>query len=464
MTMKIDWNVPKKDLREYQIDDLATLINNPRHLNRSEPATGKTGSAVTLIEYVWQYEHASTVFVNTSSIAAKNKAEILAHTRGLEPDQIWFFDPKKPPKSPPAVVMITADSLARHWDKLPAMMDKPIGLALCDEQHLYYSTHGSARTQAFYQFMKRVKVPRYVPLTGSIIRGRMDSAYPTIQLIEPSYYGDHTYFKMIHGVWDLETNKLIDWQNYERLELILNAHSINRTFTEVYGEENKLIIPVSIPIKFGKQEEAYRQFEREAFLELDAGDILTATEPGVFVTRCRQILSHPHTLVGLVKEGETTAKEDWLFDEILGGQYTCGMIFSPLVPEQQRIYQMMLDRGFRVALINGAVSMNDRAEINDRLERRELDYVIASPITAGVGFNWGHMEFAVFLGCDYMDDSFYQGYRRGIRGVRETPLRIYLARYLNTIEYRMWQIIERKSEIAHLVDPKREKLTGLSRV
>ncbi len=448
---------PRQVPRPYQVDDLGMYINNLRILNRSEPATGKTLPTCLLFQYVWDYEKKAGLFVSTKSILRKNQRELIDST-DFTLEDTWVFDPLKLPKHKVKVIFVTMDSLKRYSNLILSWLAAPCGLLAGDEWHLYCSTNDSARTQFAYQVMK--EIPRFVPMTGTPIRGRMSSAYPMVQLIEPVYYGDYSMFMSYHAEYDIVKRKVTGWRNFEKLETILNHHSINHTFKEIYGEENKVIIPVSIEMG-EKQRKLYKQFEEFAWVELNDEEILTAETPGVHTIRCRQILGHPEKF-GLAKDNDFTAKDQWIMDEILGGQFKKVMFFSALVPEQERLYRHMTAMGLRVGLINGSTSLDERSRIDEQIQSGDLDFVIASPIAAGVGFNWGCMEAAVYLTIDYMDDSFIQSYRRGIRGARETALRIYLLRYLDSIEYRMWQIIEQKSVITFKVDPSREVLTGLS--
>jgi hypothetical protein len=62
----------------------------------------------------------------------------------------------------------------------------------------------------------------------------------------------------------------------------------------------------------------------------------------------------------------------------------------------------------------------------------------------------------VFVSLDYQDDSFTQAYKRGIRGVRDTPLLVKVLMYENSIDYRIFQIVQRKSEDNHQVDETKE--------
>jgi SNF2 family DNA or RNA helicase len=136
-------------------------------------------------------------------------------------------------------------------------------------------------------------------------------------------------------------------------------------------------------------------------------------------------------------------------------------VFATLKPEQNRIRAVLEREGLRVAMINGDVSMSKRAEIDAKFQRGEIDWIVASPATAGVGFNWQRAAVVVFTSPSYMDDEIVQAYRRAIRGIRETPLPIYLPQYTGTVEDRILEIVEEKSRLAAKVDPTREPLTGL---
>jgi hypothetical protein len=62
----------------------------------------------------------------------------------------------------------------------------------------------------------------------------------------------------------------------------------------------------------------------------------------------------------------------------------------------------------------------------------------------------------IFVSLDYMDTSFFQAYRRMIRGVRKTPLRITILEYARSLDRRIFRIVQAKSGLARAVDPTRE--------
>ena len=122
-------------------------------------------------------------------------------------------------------------------------------------------------------------------------------------------------------------------------------------------------------------------------------------------------------------------------------------------PQQDRLVEICRKMGFRVGLINGTVSTKKRGEIDEQFQAGLLDIVVASPATASVGFNWGHLDTVIFMSIDFMDSSFLQGYRRAMRGVRTSPLLIYVMEYEKSVDQRIFQIVEIKSAMAVEVDP-----------
>ena len=117
---------------------------------------------------------------------------------------------------------------------------------------------------------------------------------------------------------------------------------------------------------------------------------------------------------------------------------------------------MLTKVGLRVGLINGNVSAPKRAKIDEAFRAGQLDVVVASPDTAGIGFNWGHCDHIIFASLDYKDTAFFQAYRRCMRDKREKPLWITVLYYEELVDERVMDIIEWKSTHANKVDPTRE--------
>jgi len=443
------------ELRPYQIEDLSFYIRNKKCLNRSDTGTGKTASVCVMFKYVSDYEHGSSIWVMPKSLLGKNAEELINWTglstliyRGKPTKDKWrgeVYD----------VILTTADTLMAHYETIRLMLKKKLTLLACDESHLYYSSITSKRCEFFVALSR--KTDRVIFATATVIRGRLDSSFPIIHTIEPRYYGHHRGFMDAHAVRDSFTNSIIGWRNADKVGKLLERHSISHTFRDVYGNRNLVYLPVTVELD-PKHRKLYEQFEQMAMLELDDQSILSATEAGVYTIRCRQILSCPEVLGLKVAE---ISKDWWLFENILGGQFERVVIFSAVVGEQVRLLEKVAAAGFSVELINGTVSGEKRVKIDEAFRRGDLQVIIASPATAGVGWNWQIMEACVFMSTDYTDDGFTQAVARGVRGVRETALPIFIPQYQRTIEQKVLGIIQKKSILAHAVDARKEVLKGL---
>jgi len=353
------------------------------------------------------------------------------------------------------VILTTADTLMNHFETIRLMLKKKLTLIACDESHLYYSSITSKRCEFFVALSR--KIERVIFMTATVIRGRLDSSFPIIHTIEPRYYGNHRSFMDQHCVRDSFTNQVIGWRQADKVGKLLEKHSISHTFQEIYGDRNLVYLPVSVELD-PKHRKFYEQFEQMAMLELEDESVLSATEAGVHTIRCRQILACPEVL-GL--KVPTIGKDEWLLENVLSGQFERVVIFSAVQGEQVRLHRLVEEAGFTVELINGNTSGEKRVKIDERFRRGELQVIVASPITAGVGYNWSLMEACVFMTTDYLDDSFTQAVARGVRGVRATALPVLIPQYQKSIEQKVLGIIQKKSRLAHEVDARKEILSGL---
>ncbi|AJD82958.1 hypothetical protein PJWF_00064 [Achromobacter phage JWF] len=444
----------KKTPRPHQIVDLAFYIQTRRCLNLSDPGAQKTGSAAMYSWYLASEKNTKSVWAMPKSLLRKNKVDLLEFSH-FRDEEVLILDGTPAQREQmllrrePKVLLMGFDRWSSDWENI--LHHHPqIGHLTVDEMHLGYAGHDSGRTQALYDSMKEVDT--FLGMTGTIIKGRLTSAYPALNIIEPRFYGTYGAFLGYHAVRD-DGGKITGWRNHEKLRQIFMNVAVRHTFEEVHGPESKVIIPELCDMS-PAQRKVYDSMEADALVELE-DSFLSAGSPGTSAIRCRQLMAHPETF-GL-KVG-TTGKDERLKIH-LGNAVQSGepiAVFASLIPEQLRIVELAKSLGLRTGLINGTVSAARRAEIDAQFQAGLLDCVVASPATAGIGFNWNHLRVMVFASLDYQDDSFMQAYRRGIRGKRETPLLIYVLEYRDSIDQRIMKIIEMKSRESHLVDPTKE--------
>lgn len=432
-----------------QMGDLAFYMAHHRGLNISDPGCRKTGSACVYAYWLWTEKKVGTAWAMPLSLLKKNREEMLAFT-DFKPEDVIIVtgtatQRAKQFASGAKVYLMGFDCFSTNWEQLPDFVDALI----VDELHMGYGGHFSKRTQNLYAAME--KITYFLALTGTLINGRLSSAYPAIQIIEPKNYQNYDCFMFIHAIND-SFGKVRAWTQPERVAKFLGRHAIRHSFEQVYGKEAKVVINELCEMD-PAQRLAYEEFEEAGLLELE-DSWLEGSLPGVNFIRCRQLMEHPQTFGAPLDKITLTGKEQRLMIHLEDAKNTGKplLIFAVFQPQQDRLVEICKKMGFRVGLINGTVSTKRRGEIDEQFQAGLLDIVVASPATASVGFNWGHLDTIVFMSIDFMDSSFLQGYRRAMRGVRTSPLLIYVMEYEKSVDQRIFKIVEIKSAMAVEVD------------
>lgn len=473
-------------LRDQQYADLVFYYTEPRGANLSDPGTGKTPPTCV---YTWArvtQEDIRAVWVQPKSLIRKNIRELLTFT-AFEPDDIVNLDCPAPMrakriKQGGKVFMMTAEGLSRHGQELKILYPN-LKMLIIDEWHMVYKGPTSTRTQAMVRFARDLDY--IVPMTGTMIDGRLDTAYAWIQLVNPGYYGSYEAFMNYHAIRD-ENDRVLAWKNTEKLSQIFGRHAIRHTFEETYGKVEEVILPELVEMS-PLQREWYDQLHEQALLELE-NDFIDVSEPGSAFMRARQIMEHPEAVpihdtvpapgtkkgvkrivrewVDLMK-GDLCGKDARLLVHLEDHKRTRkpGLIFAAFQRQQERLVKLVQSQGFRVGLINGNVSSNERDRVDKAFVAGELDWIVASPQTASVGYNWQfwgpkqqEVDDVYFLSIDCMDTSFVQAKARPTRKQRLRPLRVVVFQYEDSLDQRVISIVEGKSALAAKVDASRSQL------
>ena len=117
----------------------------------------------------------------------------------------------------------------------------------------------------------------------------------------------------------------------------------------------------------------------------------------------------------------------------------------------------------KVGLINGSVTGKKRDAVDVGFMDGQLNTLVCSEVVADVGFNWQfcgkqEVEHLAFMAQGYLDTTFLQARQRAIREKRNTPLRVSIFEYEDSIDQKVFSIIYRKSVEANKVDPTRPVL------
>lgn len=457
---------PSFQIRDYQLADLVFYCQHPKAINASDPGTGKTVGVC-----INQYRRAThdvgrTIWVQPKSLLKKNKRELLRFTNFTD-SQVQIIDGTKAQvdkamAADPAVLLMGPDRFKLMAHQIPAAYN----CLDVDEIHMAYGGATSGRTAAFLNH----RTKECVMMSGTLINGKLSTAWPAFHKIEPRYYpmGIESFMNH-HAVYD-DYGKVLFWKNHHKLAAILGKHGIRRTFKSIFGEQ-EVVIQVEEVDLTPKQRARYDEFEQKALIELD--DVIIDGLEGGATQRARQIMDHPRHFhdpreegrtVDIV-DGELTAKEEALLVHLedhkrLG---TPLIIFASLRPQQKELLRIVREAGLTACLIDSETSSKKRGELDEAFVAGEYQVMIGSSQIASVGFNWQHwgpnrieVEHVLFASTNYMDGDFGQAFKRAIRSTRLQPLRVTVQRYVDTIEHKIHSIICRKSRDAHRVDPDRD--------
>ncbi len=456
-------------LRDYQLDDLAFLMKKRRGLLLHDPGGGKTPPACLFMYWVAKQHDGVSLWSMPTHLMKKNRAELLRFSN-FKPDEVVIirgeFTAKRKEKlrqSGAKVFILSFQGLVgkrsgiAEWKKYDN-----VKCVVIDELHKAFSNPESPSSQELWRAMS--VIPFFCGMTGTIIKGRLNSAYTMVQICEPRFYGNHRDFLNQHAIKDY-FGTIIGWRNHEKLSKILEQISRRKTFDEIYGAQEVVFFIEHVDLT-DSQKEAYDEYKSSGMLELDKL-ILEGANEGVNLLRLRQILAHPERIsvpvtrdedgrilrseiVSLGVSSRDDRLKDHLEEHVDSGEPL--LILSSLKPEQERVLRLCQEAGMTCALINSDTTQSRRSEIDLAFQAGKLQVVVGSPKTMATGFNWPHLNHVLFLSLDYDHDDFIQAYRRAVRGKRNRPLRVTLIQYRDTVEQLQDEILDRKSRESNAVD------------
>lgn len=481
-------------LKEKQIITFQKSFMNKRFLDRSHAGTGKTPPICCLTGYIIRTKpenlpaHANgfpasykakatdishvskgkyqsrAIWIQPSSLMEKNRKELLKWNPDFLPEQVKVVRGTAAKKKKLSldedtlVWLMTAEAFKSFYLEMKGKF-QDISQIVCDEPHLYYRGFNSARTQFFVNNVEdHVRIHF---LTGTPTpRGKLTSAYVYCHMIQRDYYGCYDWFINTHA--DLnEYNQPENWKNHDKLWRFLDNYSICWTSKDMYGDVDEYIIRDVVQME-SKVLETYRMFESAAIAEIE-GFVLQASNGGIETLRCRQILNHPNKIripTAWDDSGKASSfAETCIFDGITPKmerilEYAEAgeplIIFGSFTEEIEYIARTLRSKKLRVGVIHGGVLQLQRVKHDEDFQAGKLDVIVCSAATAGVGFNWGHVNTVIFNSLNYGDDEFLQAIARAKRGIRTETLKIVLLEYENSIDQPIMWAVHHNSKNSHL--------------
>ena len=323
--------------------------------------------------------------------------------------------------------------------------ENKFGLILFDESHKI-----GAPDTAQYNNLMKLDSDFKVAATGTLIVNSPLSAFPSLKFTDNDS-ATLTNFKSQYCAFGGFGNKqIIGSKNLDSLREEIANCSIRRTLYDV----RKDIPPLIIDVEYLEMEEDQQKFyeaikegvkEEADKIDLKAGNLLALT------TRLRQATACPSVLTTQEIESIKVTRAFEYIQEICS-QGEKVVVFS-MFKEPLHQLATKLD-GFRYTLNTGdtpdAVAFNNMTRFQEDPNEQVF---LGTGQKCGTGFTLNSSMYLIFIDTPYTFSLFEQCYQRVHRINNSRPAFIKVLTCSETIDERVWQIVETKKELG-------EYLTG----
>ena len=325
--------------------------------------------------------------------------------------------------------------------------ENKFGLIAFDESHKI----GAPDTTQYNNLMK-LDADFKVAATGTLIVNSPLSAFPSLKFTD-NESATLTNFKSQYCTFGGFGNKVITGsKNLEVLREEVAACSIRRTLFDV----RKDMPPLTIDVEYLEMEEDQQKFyeaikegvkEEADKIDLKAGNLLALT------TRLRQATACPSVLTSQVIESIKVNRAFEYIEEITS-QGEKVVVFS-MFKEPLHQLAAKLD-GFRFSLNTGdtpdAVAFSNMTRFQEDPNEQVF---LATAQKCGTGFTLNSSMYLIFIDTPYTFSLFEQCYQRVHRINNSRPAFIKVLTCSETIDERVWHLVETKKDLGdYLVDGK----------
>lgn len=360
----------------------------------------------------------------------------------------------------------------------PALLTAEWDAIIVDESHRALIRTSGKPTQTLAG-MRALKAPRRIALSGTPMRGKPEQLWGTLNWLRPDLYGG--YWKWVERYFNLKSN---GFSNYvldgmrtgaqDRMAEDLRTISLRRTKAEVLSElppkqyaGSHLIAddpnsPLAVWLTLdGKQAKQYREFERDAAIETDSGEL---SANGILAenTRKKQLAGAALdvTADGKVRPILPSVKFDWLVEKltelgIVEGEGDSKIVVASQFTSLLNLFTRELRAmGIAVHLLTGETPDKARhAMIEDFQTTDEVRVFLLNTKAGGVAVTLDRADDLVLLDETYVPDDQEQVEDRIHRTSRIHNVTIYNLRVLDTIEEEIaWITAAREDVQKYLLD------------
>lgn len=414
-------------LYPYQRAGIDWLADHPHSILADDMGLGKTVQGLAVVdEYIRRHEHPtgpgrtpSILVICPNSLKANWKRE----ARQWLGWDATILDGKNPAARRKQLDEAEGIVIV-NWEKLRLMPElaKVDWLAvLADEAHRA-KNRKAKQTQALWQ----LKAPVQLALSGTPIMNSPDELWPVLRWLRPEQYTSYWrfYYEYVDS-YEVEfgnrrSRVVTGVRNPDALRFELADKLVRRTKDRVLDlpEKTRQIVPVELS---AKQRKLYAEAEKEVLLAIeqaieqadtdeDRKAIAAALESGnpktlellidggaARITRLRQVASSPALLGG----DDVSAKYDAVQEIIGDAPHKQFVVYTWFKGAAELVAERLRKDGHDAAAFHGDTSPEERDELVRRFQDGDLDVLVATLATAGVGLTLTAADTCIFVERDW---------------------------------------------------------------
>lgn len=287
------------ELFPYQREAVDFMKTHPRCINASEMGVGKTVEALKLCQEL-DLQHVLIICPKTLVSEWFWQIDKILEEDCLTPHENSHYEHRLSGLNlkGPRFVVVNYDLLVNRqcWGELVSV---PWDCIILDECHKI-KNHKAKRTRAMYLLVP--SAPRVVLMSGTPMQNSPADLFPLMHIVNPMLY--RSYAQWVENFCKTDIIKLpngkqfrqiVGAQNTEELRTLLAHNLIRHTKHEVLKDLPDKMYR-TVPVELGHERAHYESMEKELFVLLDSGEIVTAPAVIAQLIRLRQICLEPNLL------------------------------------------------------------------------------------------------------------------------------------------------------------------------
>jgi SNF2 family DNA or RNA helicase len=246
--------------------------------------------------------------------------------------------------------------------------------------------------------------------------------------------------------------EIVGIRNPEKLHAELKQFTIRRLKENVL-KDLRPKTHTTIPVELSPaQRKAYEQLKKDFVAVLPEGQVIVTPTVLAQLVRLRQVACGLHLIGGPEESTKLDAAEEIILDR--NGAPT--VVFSGFLGMVHGLARRLQERGLKVGVLVGETALKERDQIVQGFQDGDIQVIIATPQTGGVGLTLTRTDTALFLDQSWSPAVQAQAEDRLHRIGQRSAVQIITLEARDTVEQRIRLLLAKKERLAGLVFPKDE--------